>query len=202
MTQMAQRQKLVKRFRGRGLLFAIEIQTAGTKKSRSEIVESLFWRTLDKGINLSGSEGRDLSITAPLTITERELMDGLDGIEEAVAEEWRELASSVSGGVAAYCYCPDLTIFLISVKLRKIQLFSPARAPFFFFFFFFFFFYVAEIEIVATSLSSSRSCDNAILSWRRYAHRGPERSAALRQILRQSIAGVKQFAPNHHQFCV
>ena len=89
---MAQRQKLVKRFRGHGLLFAIEIQAAGTRRSRSDIVDSLFWRTLDKGINLSASEGRDLSITAPLTITERELMDGLDAIEEAVVDEWRALA--------------------------------------------------------------------------------------------------------------
>lgn len=93
---MRQRQPLVRRLRGHGLLFAIEIQAASAKKPRAEIVESIFWRALDRGINFSVSEGRDLSITAPLTITRDELLAGLDAIEAAIAAEWAELTTSSS----------------------------------------------------------------------------------------------------------
>jgi 4-aminobutyrate aminotransferase len=89
---MRQRQPLVRRLRGCGLLFAIELQAGGSKKPRRDIVESIFWRCLDKGINLSASEGRDLTITAPLTIALDELMQALDLIEDAIAEEWAEAA--------------------------------------------------------------------------------------------------------------
>jgi 4-aminobutyrate aminotransferase len=88
---MQQRQPLVKRMRGQGLLFAIQLQASGSKRPRDRIVDSIFWRALDKGVNLSASEDRDLSITAPLIITEDELMLGLDAIEEAVSEEWAEI---------------------------------------------------------------------------------------------------------------
>ena len=88
---MQQRQPLVRRMRGRGLLFAIQLQASGSKRPRDRIVDSIFWRALDKGVNLSASEDRDLSITAPLIITEDELMLGLDAIEEAVSEEWAEI---------------------------------------------------------------------------------------------------------------
>jgi 4-aminobutyrate aminotransferase len=50
-------------------------------------VESIAWRALDKGVNLSASEGRDLSMTAPLVIGEDELDRALDVVEQAVAEE-------------------------------------------------------------------------------------------------------------------
>ena len=88
---MQQRQPLVKRMRGQGLLFAIQLQATGSRRPRERIVDSVFWRALDKGINLSASEDRDLSITAPLIITEDELLRGLDAIEEAVSEEWAEI---------------------------------------------------------------------------------------------------------------
>ena len=88
---MQQRQPLVRRMRGQGLLFAIQLQASGSKRPRDRIVDSIFWRALDKGVNLSASEDRDLSITAPLIITEDELMLGLDAIEEAVSEEWAEI---------------------------------------------------------------------------------------------------------------
>jgi 4-aminobutyrate aminotransferase len=90
--EMQKRQPLIRRMRGHGLLFAIELQAASARVPRADIVDSIFWRTLEKGINLSASEGRDLSITAPLIITKDELLLGLDMIEEAIAEEWAELS--------------------------------------------------------------------------------------------------------------
>jgi 4-aminobutyrate aminotransferase len=89
--QMARRQPLVRGVRGRGLLFAIAIQPAASGKPLADIVDSLFWRILDKGVNLSASEGHDLSITAPLVISRSELETGLDLIEEAIAEEWSDI---------------------------------------------------------------------------------------------------------------
>lgn len=79
-TEMAKRQPMVRGMRGRGLLFAVEMKPGID-------VESIAWRALDKGVNLSVSEGRDLSITAPLVIGERELDQALDIIEAAVADE-------------------------------------------------------------------------------------------------------------------
>ena len=88
---MCARQPLVRAARGRGLLFAIELQGAHYGKPLSEVVQSLFWRVLDKGINLSVSEGRDISITAPLTISGEQLDDALDPIEDAISEELERL---------------------------------------------------------------------------------------------------------------
>ncbi len=79
-TEMAKRQPTVRGMRGRGLLFAVEM-------NQGVDAESVAWRVLDKGVNLSVSEGRDLSITAPLVIGERELDQALDIIEAAVADE-------------------------------------------------------------------------------------------------------------------
>jgi 4-aminobutyrate aminotransferase len=89
--QMARRQPLVRGARGRGLLFAIAIQPAGTAKRLGDIVDSIFWRVLDKGVNLSASEGHDLTVTAPLTISQSELEAGLALIEEAISEEWSDV---------------------------------------------------------------------------------------------------------------
>lgn len=89
--QMAQRHPLVRGVRGRGLLFAIAIQPAATRRPLGDIVDSLFWRILDKGVNLSASEGHDLTITAPLVISRSELETGLELIEEAISEEWSDI---------------------------------------------------------------------------------------------------------------
>jgi (R)-1-hydroxy-2-aminoethylphosphonate ammonia-lyase len=77
---MARRQPLVRRLRGRGLLFAVELAPGASP-------EAIAWRALDKGVNLSASEGRDLLMTAPLVIGEEELDRALDVVEEAIAEE-------------------------------------------------------------------------------------------------------------------
>jgi 4-aminobutyrate aminotransferase len=78
--EMAKRQPAVHGVRGRGLLFAVELKPGAA-------VESIAWRALDKGVNLSASEGRDLSMTAPLVITEQELDRALDIVEQAISEE-------------------------------------------------------------------------------------------------------------------
>ena len=79
---MARRQCIVRGLRGRGLLFAVELRPGAA-------VESIAWRALDKGVNLSASEGRDLLMTAPLVIGAPELDRALDVVEEAIAEETR-----------------------------------------------------------------------------------------------------------------
>jgi 4-aminobutyrate aminotransferase len=77
---MARHQPVVRRLRGRGLLFAVELAPGASP-------EAIAWRALDKGVNLSASEGRDLLMTAPLVIGEEELDRALDVVEEAIAEE-------------------------------------------------------------------------------------------------------------------
>ena len=78
--EMAKRQTAVRGIRGRGLLFAVELRPGAG-------AESIAWRALDKGVNLSASGGRDLLITAPLVIGEEELDRALDVVEAAIAEE-------------------------------------------------------------------------------------------------------------------
>jgi len=78
--EMAKRQPTVRGMRGLGLLFAVEMR-AGIA------ADSIAWRALDRGVNLSANDGRDLSMTAPLVITEQELDRALDIVEEAIAEE-------------------------------------------------------------------------------------------------------------------
>lgn len=84
---MRAHQPLIRGVRGRGLLFSIELQAADTGRPVADIVQSVFWRLLDKGINLSASEGRDISITAPLVISLDQLDQALDRVAEALAEE-------------------------------------------------------------------------------------------------------------------
>ena len=80
MDEMVRRQPAMRGMRGRGLLFAVEMRPGIN-------VESIAWRALDKGVNLSASESRDLSITAPLVIGEEELDRALDAVEAAITEE-------------------------------------------------------------------------------------------------------------------
>jgi 4-aminobutyrate aminotransferase-like enzyme len=61
----------------------------GRKSQRGALIREP--RSYPGLINLSASEDRDLSITAPLIITQDELMRGLDAIEKAVSEEWAEM---------------------------------------------------------------------------------------------------------------
>lgn len=84
---MRQRYPFIGPARGRGLLFAVELQPVDAEKSLAKTVQSVFWRLLDKGINLSQSEGRDISVTAPLVIAEEQLDYALNRIEEAIEEE-------------------------------------------------------------------------------------------------------------------
>ncbi len=79
---MTRRQGIVRGLRGLGLLFAVELRPGAA-------VESIAWRALDKGVNLSASEGRDLLMTAPLVIGASELDRALDVVEEAIADETR-----------------------------------------------------------------------------------------------------------------
>ena len=89
MENIARRQKLVRSFRVQGCLFAIELHAdANVGRSDSTPRESVAWRALEKGVNLSAGDGGDLSMTAPLMIDEADLDLALELVEEAIAEEW------------------------------------------------------------------------------------------------------------------
>lgn len=89
---MAGREAAVRSLRGRGLLFAIELRPGVD-------AESVAWRALDRGVNLSASEGRDLLMTAPLVIGEADLERALDAVERAIAEETAAPAAEPANGI-------------------------------------------------------------------------------------------------------
>jgi 4-aminobutyrate aminotransferase len=90
--RMAGRLPAVNGPRGLGLLCAIELRPGAS-------AEAIAWRALDKGVNLSASEGRDLLMTAPLVIGETDLDRALDAIEAAVAEETAAAAAAPANRV-------------------------------------------------------------------------------------------------------
>ncbi len=80
---MAERRPEVRCARGKGLLLAVELRPGAD-------ADSIAWRALDKGVNLTAGEGRDLVMTAPLVIGERELDRALDIVEDSIVEEAAE----------------------------------------------------------------------------------------------------------------
>jgi 4-aminobutyrate aminotransferase len=89
--RMTARLPAVVGLRGRGLLFALEL-------APGVAVESVAWRALEKGVNLSASEGHDLLMTAPLVIGEAELDRALDLVKAAITEEIAATPAQAAGG--------------------------------------------------------------------------------------------------------
>jgi (R)-1-hydroxy-2-aminoethylphosphonate ammonia-lyase len=76
---MAATQPLIRGVRGRGLLMAVELV--------EDIAESVMYRALAKGLSLSATEGRHLTLSPPLVITDQEMDSALSILERALAEE-------------------------------------------------------------------------------------------------------------------
>ncbi|HEY6432281.1 MAG TPA: aspartate aminotransferase family protein [Acetobacteraceae bacterium] len=71
--------------RGRGLLIGIELVRGGSDKVPDEaLAEAVMYRALDRGLSFKVTMGNVLTLTPPLTVTEAEMMRGLDILEEAI----------------------------------------------------------------------------------------------------------------------
>jgi 4-aminobutyrate aminotransferase len=71
--------------RGRGLLLGVElVRDRGTKEPDDDLAEAVLYRALDRGLSFKTTMGNVLTLTPPLTVSEAEMMQALDIVEEAI----------------------------------------------------------------------------------------------------------------------
>jgi 4-aminobutyrate aminotransferase len=83
---MKRRSPAIGDVRGRGLLLGIElVQSRADKLPHNDLAEAVLYRALDRGLSFKTTMGNVLTLTPPLTVTPREMMQALDILEEAIA---------------------------------------------------------------------------------------------------------------------
>src|SRR4051812_10395769 len=71
--------------RGRGLLLGVElVRNRETKEPDDDLAEAVLYRALDRGLSFKTTMGNVLTLTAPLTVSEAEMLQALDIVEEAI----------------------------------------------------------------------------------------------------------------------
>lgn len=82
-----QNSAIVGDIRGRGLMLGVEIVTDKNDKTRGdELAEEIFYRCLSKGLSFKLSQGCVLTLSPPLTISEPDLEQALNIVENAIKE--------------------------------------------------------------------------------------------------------------------
>jgi 4-aminobutyrate aminotransferase len=85
MQEMKARLPAVGDVRGRGLLLGIElVRDRETREPDNDLAEAVLYRALDRGLSFKTTMGNVLTLTPPLVVTEAEMMQALDIVEEAV----------------------------------------------------------------------------------------------------------------------
>ncbi len=83
---MKEKHALIGDVRGRGLLLGIELVTDRTEKTpASAQADAVMYRALERGLSFKTTFGNVLTLTPPLTVTEREMSHALDIIEDCIA---------------------------------------------------------------------------------------------------------------------
>jgi 4-aminobutyrate aminotransferase len=86
MNEMKGRLGAIGDVRGRGLLLGIElVKSRADKTPDNELAEAVMYRALDRGLSFKTTMGNVLTLTPPLTVTSRQMLDALTVIEEAIA---------------------------------------------------------------------------------------------------------------------
>lgn len=85
--EMAVRRPLVGDVRGLGLMLGIELVTdRETKQPANDAAEAVMYRALDKGLSFKVTMGNILTLTPPLVITEEQMNQAIDIIDECLGE--------------------------------------------------------------------------------------------------------------------
>jgi 4-aminobutyrate aminotransferase len=85
MLDMKERLSAVGDVRGRGLVLGIElVKDRATKEPDDDLAEAVLYRALDRSLSFKTTMGNVLTLTPPLVVTEAEMMQALDIVEEAV----------------------------------------------------------------------------------------------------------------------
>lgn len=71
--------------RGRGLLIGIDlVENRDTRKRSDDLAEAVMYRALDAGLSFKTTMGNVLTLTPPLNVTEAQMLQALDIIDEAI----------------------------------------------------------------------------------------------------------------------
>ncbi|MBM3522670.1 MAG: aspartate aminotransferase family protein [Alphaproteobacteria bacterium] len=82
---MRQRHACIGDVRGRGLLIGVDlVKSRADKTPDGELAETMLYALLDRGVSLKTTMGNVLTLTPPLTITEAQMHDALDRIDDAL----------------------------------------------------------------------------------------------------------------------
>ena len=82
---MAAAHPCIRETRGRGLLMAVEFRD-DPELTAADLSRSVMYRCLDKGLSLSATEGRAVTLSPPLIVTGEEMDRALAILEEAIVE--------------------------------------------------------------------------------------------------------------------
>lgn len=86
LAHMKRRQPAIGDVRGRGLLIGIELVEDRTGKAPARaLAERVLYRCLDRGLSFKTTMGNVLTLTPPLVVSEAQMLQALDIIEEAIA---------------------------------------------------------------------------------------------------------------------
>ncbi len=86
LTDFARRQPIVSEVRGLGLLLGVEIGARTDDPRSATLSEAIMYAALERGLNFKTTMGNILTLTPALTLTDAELDQGLDILEQCIAE--------------------------------------------------------------------------------------------------------------------
>lgn len=85
--EMKDRHRLIGDVRGRGLLLGIElVADRDSKEPAKDIAEEIYYRALGKGLSFKITMGNVLTLSPPLVITEDEILEALQIVEDSISE--------------------------------------------------------------------------------------------------------------------
>jgi 4-aminobutyrate aminotransferase-like enzyme len=76
--------RVIRDFRGRGLMHAVDIHDPATGEASPSLARDLTWEIVRRGVMMFYTNRPTLKIVPPLVISKEALLDGIDGIEEAL----------------------------------------------------------------------------------------------------------------------
>ena len=87
LAEMKQRHAAIGNVRGRGLLIGVElVKDRDSKEPADDLAEEVFYRCLDKGLAFKITMGNVLTLTPPLILTQAEMDQALDIVEQSIAD--------------------------------------------------------------------------------------------------------------------
>jgi 4-aminobutyrate aminotransferase len=95
--EMMDRHSLIGDVRGRGCLMGAELVVdRATRTPAYDAADAVLYKALSRGLNFKTTMGNVLTLTPPLIITERQMLQALEILEESIAEVEREMGITQS----------------------------------------------------------------------------------------------------------